>query len=114
MGVYAKQIFVLIFQRLTSMKTVKYIKSLLVYFGTFIFKYGAVNFIQMIDSIQPRMFGMVLDRLFIAETQKVTGKKEKRVLAVGITKILCEAPQTISGEYSNYWLATFISYSNLK
>jgi exportin-2 (importin alpha re-exporter) len=103
LAAYTKQIFTLLFHRLTSSKTTKYVKSLLVFFGVFICKYGAVNFIQLIDSIQPKMFGMVLDRLFIAETQKVTGAKEKKFVAVGITKLLCEAPATISGEYSTYW-----------
>jgi len=105
MSQYMKQVFILLFQRLTSMKTAKYVKGLLVYFGIFIYKYGAPNFIQMIDGVQPQMFGMVLDRLFISETQKVTGQSEKKILAVGITKLLCEAPQTNTGEYANYWLA---------
>ena len=103
MAVYTKQIFTLLFQRLTSSKTTKFVKSLLVFYGLFICKYGAVAFIQLIDSIQPKMFGMVVDRLIIAETQKVTGAKEKKFVAVGITKLLCEAPETIIGDYSNYW-----------
>jgi len=105
-----KPIFSLLFQRLTSSKTTKFVKSLLVFFGVYICKLGAVNFIQLIDSIQANMFGMVVDRLLIAETQKVTGVKEKKFVAVGLTKLLCEAPETVNGAYAKYWYV--ISYQH--
>ncbi|RWS22143.1 hypothetical protein B4U80_08142 [Leptotrombidium deliense] len=50
------------------------------------------------------MFGMVLDRLFISEMQKVSGTTERKICAVGVTKILCEVPALIDGEYATYWV----------
>ncbi len=49
------------------------------------------------------MFGMVLEKLVIAEVQKVSGSTERKICAVGITKILCEAPPLIVGEYAAMW-----------
>jgi len=100
---YMKQIFVLLFQRLTSSKTTKFIKSLLVFFSLFAYKYGAQSLVNTIDSLQPKMFGMVLEKLFIPEAQKVSGNIEKRILAVGMTQILCEIDSTIVGEYAHFW-----------
>jgi exportin-2 (importin alpha re-exporter) len=103
LGQYMKPVFTLFFQRLTSSKTVKFIKGLLVFFGIYVLKYGASNLIQMIDGIQPKMFAMVVDRIFIPELQKVSGNTEKRTAAVGITKLLCESEAMFSGEYAIYW-----------
>lgn len=58
----------------------------------------------MIDSIQVNMFGMVCDRLIVNEVQKVSGVTEKKICAVGITKLLCETPCMVAGQYANYWL----------
>jgi exportin-2 (importin alpha re-exporter) len=46
----------------------------------------------------------VLDRLFISEMQKISGPLEKKVVAVGVTRLLCECPQSmLTGQYSMYW-----------
>jgi exportin-2 (importin alpha re-exporter) len=100
---YMKQIFLLLFTRLTSSKTTKFVKSLLVFFSLFVYKYGAQSLVDAIDSLQPKMFGMVLQNLFIPEVQRVSGNIEKKILAVGMTKILCELDSTITGEYSQLW-----------
>jgi len=49
------------------------------------------------------MTGMVFEKLFIAEVQKVSGTTERRICAVGITKILTETPAMITGDYHHFW-----------
>ena len=104
-------VFRLLFQRLQSSKTVKYVKGLLTFFSFYVIKYGASSFIQLIDSIQPNMFGMLMDRIFTPELQKISGNKDKKICAVGVTKILCEAPETFSEQYLKYWYEK-MSYLN--
>jgi exportin-2 (importin alpha re-exporter) len=99
---FMKQVFRLMFQRIQSSKTTKLVKCVLVFFFFFATKYGAPCLIQTIDSIQAKMFGMVLDRL-LPEVQKVSGTIEKKICAVGITRLLCDCPEMITGEYSNFW-----------
>ncbi|KAK7100974.1 hypothetical protein V1264_023831 [Littorina saxatilis] len=99
---YSKQIFILLFQRLQSSKTTKYIKSLLIFFSLFAIKFGAPSLIEMIDGIQPKMFGMVLEKLFVADLQKVSGHTERKICAVGVTKILTEAPIMLQ-DYEALW-----------
>merc|ERR1719195_1070525 len=54
---YLKQVFTILFQRLMSSKTTKYVKSLLVFFFVFVIKNGGSALIQMIEGIQQGMFG---------------------------------------------------------
>lgn len=48
------------------------------------------------------MFGMVVEKLFIQDLQKVSGTSEKKICAAGVTKILTDAPVMIS-EYGHLW-----------
>ncbi|CAG2062171.1 unnamed protein product [Timema podura] len=70
----------------------------------------------MVDSIQQQMFRMVLERLFLQDIQKISGPVEKKVTAVGVTKMLCECPQFVDGPYSNMWaplLQALVSFFEL-
>jgi len=100
---YIKQIFMLLFHRLTSSKTLKFIKCLLVFFSYFAHQFGPTSLSSVIDEIQPMMFGMVLERLFVAEVQKVSGHNERVICAVGMTDILTQDVKVIEGCYNQYW-----------
>jgi exportin-2 (importin alpha re-exporter) len=103
-GQYIKPIFVLLFQRLTSSKTTKFIKSFLVFMFLYVIKYSGASLQETIDSIQANMFSMVCERLIVAEVQKVSGSTERKICAVGMTKLLCETPVMLTGQYSNFWI----------
>lgn len=46
---------------------------------------------------------MVIERLMIPDVQKISGTVEIKVAAVGLSKILCEAPALVDGPYSHFW-----------
>ena len=96
---FMSKIFVLLFQRLSSSKTVKYVKSLLVFFSLFAIRYGASELITTTDAVQAKLFGMVIERLILPEVQKVSGSLDRKMCAVGITRLLCDAPECLSGEF---------------
>ncbi|XP_035826529.1 exportin-2 isoform X2 [Aplysia californica] len=100
---YLKQIFVLLFQRLSNSKTTKYIKSLLVFFSLYAIKFSATSLIETVDGIQPKMFGMVVERLYLQDLQKVSGQTSKRICAYGVANILTEAPAMVQGDYAALW-----------
>lgn len=100
---FHKQIFILFFQRLSSSKTTKYVINLIVYFCLFAVKYSPNELVSIIDEIQAQMFGMVLEKLFINEMQKISGTIERKIVACGITKLLCECPAVLNGSYQKYW-----------
>ena len=99
---FTKQVFVLIFQRLQRSKTTKFIKSMIIFCCVFVMKNGGPALVQVIDSIQPNFFAMVLEKIFIAEVQKVSGHTERKICAVGMTKVLCETPAMLT-TYEKLW-----------
>ncbi|XP_015602290.1 exportin-2 isoform X1 [Cephus cinctus] len=113
---YIKQVFVLLFQRLSSSKTTKYVKGLIVFFAYYIIRYGSSSLVTIIDQIQSQMFGMVVERVLIADLQKVSGVIERKVTAVGISNLLVECPAMLETPYNVYYprlLATLIEFFEL-
>eukprot|EP00118_Oscarella_pearsei_P025556 m.308373 g.308373 ORF g.308373 m.308373 type:complete len:973 (+) comp43881_c0_seq1:68-2986(+) len=96
---HLKSIFVLLFQRLQSSKTTKYVKGLLVFFCLFAGKHGGNALVELIEGIQPKLFGMVIERLFVPDVQKVSGVVERKICAVGMTRILTEATRLLTDDY---------------
>jgi len=103
---YIKQVFTVLFQRLTSSKTTKYIKSLLVFFFVYTIKNGGSALIAMIEGIQPGMFGMVCDSLIVKDgnVQKISGSIDKKIASIGLTKLLCETEELVSGNYAGQFV----------
>ena len=58
---------------------------------------------QIVDSIQPKLFAMVLEKVVIPEAQKVSGPTERKITAVGIIKLLTETPSMLAEPYVNLW-----------
>ncbi|KAG6796722.1 exportin-2 [Apis mellifera caucasica] len=113
---YMKQIFVLLFQRLSSSKTTKFVKGLIVFFAYYIIRYGSNNLVTIIDQIQSRMFGMVVERVLIADMQKITGDIERKVTAVGMSNLLIDCPAMLERPYNTYYprlLATLVEFFEL-
>lgn len=98
-----RQIFVLLFQRLSLSKTTKYVRGLIVFFSFYAGKVGSENLVRMIDEIQGQMFGMVLDRVFIPDLNRISSDIERKIVAVGVTKVLCECPSMLAEPYVQCW-----------
>lgn len=98
-----RQIFALLFQRLSLSKTTKYVRGLIVFFCYYTSKLGASSLVDLIDAIQANMFGMVIERVLIPDMAKVTTDLDRKIVAVGIAKILTECPQMLNGPYSQNW-----------
>lgn len=49
------------------------------------------------------MFGMVIERVLISDLARVAGDMDKKIVAVGVTKLLCECPPMLVLPYRNYW-----------
>ncbi|XP_014473993.1 PREDICTED: exportin-2 isoform X1 [Dinoponera quadriceps] len=113
---YMKQIFVLLFQRLSSTKTTKFVKGLIVFFAYYIIRYGSPSLVTIIDQIQPQMFGMVVERVFITDMQKISGVIERKVAAVGISNLLIDCPAMLEAPYNSYYprlLAALVEFFEL-
>ena len=122
-----KQIFSLLFQRLMRSKTVKYVRSLLVFFAVYIVRNSPDDFYELVQSIQNKwvsfvsnrffvvrlsedkkflvfsMFVMVVEKLIIADLQKVLGKMERKICSVGYSKLLTSCATMFDENNSQLW-----------
>lgn len=49
------------------------------------------------------MFGMVVERVLLTDMAKVSGESDKKIVVVGMARILCEAVDMQAQPYRNYW-----------
>ncbi|UXI18227.1 uncharacterized protein NH340_JMT04170 [Sarcoptes scabiei] len=99
------QIFILLFQRLSHSKTSKFVSSLLVFFNLFVYKFGPKPFYDLVETLQSKMFNMVLVKLFIADARKVSGVHERKIICIGVTKILTELDFFLQPDLAELWPA---------
>lgn len=99
---YWNQIFAIMFRRLTSSKTTKYVKSILVFFSLFICQHSTARLIQIVDGLQAGMFSMVLERLLLPDLQKVSGDVDKKICAIGLINLSTD-PIMYTGNYTGQW-----------
>lgn len=59
---------------------------------------------------------MVVDRVLIADLQKVSGEVERKMAAVGISNLLTDCPEMLNNPYNAYYprlLATLVEFFEL-
>jgi len=99
---YLPEIFKLIFARLTERKTTKYVKSLLVFLSMFIGKHDPTLIVTTIDGLQPRLFSMVLESLWLPNIGKVNGLIERKMASLAMTRLMTECPLMVT-DYVSSW-----------
>jgi len=97
-----KSIFILLFQRLQNSKTTKFVKGFLVFICLLAGKQSGLTLVNLIDSIQNGLFGMVVEKLLIQDLQKVVGSTEKKICAIGAVRVLTEVPSMLEA-YLTFW-----------
>ncbi|CAG5027047.1 unnamed protein product, partial [Parnassius apollo] len=100
---YTKQIITLLFQRLSSSKTTKYVRGLIAFLGFYAAHFGADELVDLVDSVQSNMFAMYTERVLIAELQRVSGAHERRAAAVGCVRLLCDCAHFRHGALAPLW-----------
>jgi len=98
-----KQLIQLLFQRLQSSKTTKFVKGFIVFISLFSGKRSAEIIQKTIDTVQPQLFGMMIEKILTAELQKISGTTERKICAVGVSKILTEVPALLESCYISKW-----------
>lgn len=100
---YMKAILTIIFTRLQKDKTLKFIKSFIVFIALFIGKHGAVFVMNQVDSIQEGLFLNILGSLWLPNVQKVNGLIERKMSAIALTKLATECPIMLTPSYVSQW-----------
>lgn len=98
-----KQIFNLLFQRLSSSRTPRYVRGLIIFFCYYTTKFGASALVELIDALQANMFGMVTERVFIPEMNRIISNFDRKMVLVGTAMILTECPRMLAEPYVANW-----------
>jgi exportin-2 (importin alpha re-exporter) len=99
---FIKRIFTLLFARLKSSRTPKYLRCMLVFLGVMIGKHGGDFVIQQIDAIQAGLTGTFIDKFWLPTLQSVHGKLERKICVIGLTRLLCNSPLFLE-RYFKLW-----------
>lgn len=110
---YVVEIFRMIFARLQTRKTDKYVISLIVFLSRFICKHGVAPLIAGMDQIQPGIFMMVLNKVWIPSVPKVTGTLDRKICAVAMATMLCKTQQFLAEPYVSVWATLCETVVNL-
>ncbi|KAK7583970.1 hypothetical protein V9T40_004933 [Parthenolecanium corni] len=98
-----KSVFIILLKRLSSNKTIKFIKGLSVYLSFFMITHGVTNLITLLDSIQKDLFLQTLEKVLLHEEATGTALVEKKIIVAGLTRLLCEADDLIVGPNARFW-----------
>ncbi|KAK6158894.1 hypothetical protein DH2020_006208 [Rehmannia glutinosa] len=97
---YISHIWVALFKRLQYNRTVKFIKSLVIFMSLFLVKHGPENLAGSMNAVQPDIFRTILEQFWIPNLKLITGSMELKLTSVASTRLLCES---LSPSDSKLW-----------
>ncbi|KAK9819488.1 hypothetical protein WJX81_001683, partial [Elliptochloris bilobata] len=84
----------LLFQRLQSARTPKFVRGFLAFLAGFILRHGAPATVASIDAVQSGLFtGGVLAQVWVPGLTSFYSDAERRLMAVATTQVLCECAE---------------------
>ncbi|CAM6129189.1 unnamed protein product [Calypogeia fissa] len=100
---YVPQIWGILFSRLQRERTVKFIKSLIIFMSLFAVKHGHALLTDSINSVQPNLIFMILEHVWVPNLTYITGDIETKLCAIAATKLLTESPILLSDASQVTW-----------
>jgi exportin-2 (importin alpha re-exporter) len=89
---YLPTVFQLLFQRLSSLKTHKFVREFIFFMSAVVCTHGAGQLFQLLDAVQPNIMMMILDQVWLPGLAGINGKRERKVAAVALIKLVCDCP----------------------
>lgn len=100
---YMSHIWHALFTRLHKKRTVKFVKSLLIFMSLFLVKHGSANLVNSMNTVQAGIFVMILEQIWIPNLKLITGPIELKLTAVASTRLLCECPDLLDAAAAPHW-----------
>ncbi|XP_022924701.1 exportin-2-like [Cucurbita moschata] len=100
---YIGHIWAVLFGQLQSRRSVKFIKSLLIFMSLFLVKNGHKNLLDTINSVQNGIFIQILRQFWIPNLKLITGAIELKLTAVASTRLICECPALLDPAFIEDW-----------
>lgn len=100
---YIGHIWNVLFTRLQNKRTVKFVKSLLIFMSLFLVKHGSANLIDTMNSVQSNVFLVILEQFWIPNLKLITGPIEVKLAAVASIRLICESPALLDAAAVIHW-----------
>ncbi|KAJ6320195.1 hypothetical protein OIU78_015556 [Salix suchowensis] len=100
---YVGHIWNALFSRLQSKRTVKFIKSLLVFMSLFLVKHGSANLVDSMNAVQAGIFLAILEQFLIPNLKLITGRIEVKLVSVASIRLICESPSLLDAGAVRHW-----------
>jgi exportin-2 (importin alpha re-exporter) len=93
-----RDVMQLILMRLQHGKTLKFVRLATHFFALFICFYGAQEYLDQLNVLQPGLSLMILVQVWIPHLTKETpiGRLETKIMVLGLSKLLCDVPSLLS------------------
>ncbi|KAK3036057.1 hypothetical protein RJ639_029810 [Escallonia herrerae] len=92
-----------LFGRLQNNRTVKFIKSFLIFVSLFIVKHGSQNLVESMDALQSGILLQILDQIWVPNLKLITGSIELKLTSVASTRLICESPMLLQPAAAKLW-----------
>ncbi|XP_057468162.1 exportin-2-like [Actinidia eriantha] len=96
-------IWAALFMRLQNSRTVKFVKSFLIFMSLFLVKHGSQNLVDSMNTVQPNIFLVILEQFWIPNLKMITGSIELKLTSVASTKLICESQALLDPAASRHW-----------
>uniref|UniRef100_A0A5B6ZN94 Putative exportin-2 n=1 Tax=Davidia involucrata TaxID=16924 RepID=A0A5B6ZN94_DAVIN len=100
---YMGHIWASLFTRLQNSRTVKFVKSLLIFMSLFLVKHGCQNLVDSMSVVQSNIFLVILEQFWIPNLKLITGSIELKLTSVASTRLICESPTLLDPAASRHW-----------
>ncbi|KAK0602296.1 hypothetical protein LWI29_032066 [Acer saccharum] len=100
---YVTHIWNALFVRLQNNRTVKFVKSLVIFMSLFLVKHGPAALVDTMNTIQPTIFRTIVEQFWIPNLKLITGAIEFKLTAVASTRLICESPVLLDPSAVGVW-----------
>lgn len=100
---YLCHIWATLFTRLQNNRTVKFVKSLVVFMSLFLVKYGPQKLVDSVNAVQQNIFPAILEQFWIPHLKLITGLIETKLTSVASTRLICESPLLLDPAAGILW-----------
>lgn len=100
---FVSHIWATLFGRLQKNRTVRFVKSFLIFMSLFLIKHGSTNLVDSINAVQPNIFLVILEQFWIPNLKLITGPIEMKLTSVASTRLICESPALLDPTSVKQW-----------
>lgn len=92
---YISHIWVALFKRLQSNRTVKFVKNLIVFMSLVLVRHDTQNLVASMNAVQPDIFRTIVEQFWIPNLKLITGSTEVKLTSVASTRLISESPNVL-------------------